>query len=498
MELLPIHFAIDPGVDFEENVDRDPYLSLEDKLMLIQQYMEVEQIFTTAHPLSRESPTVRPTWSERKLDLTRTDSEESGLSNGSGSGREDLDRRPKGSKHVQGIAKSFEALATKLKNVAKINKSGKSERRASFVGYVTQCTKTTNFTNDIVLDQNYVLCAKLIHKTAPFHEVYVQNYLLDVQKRFQETKSQWAKQHDELRRRSIEGVQLRAVTRDPHKIPNKIAEKAIDESRISRRPAQLEKLQRAEAVDKPFIRQDTLLTAGKSKFYTDTQEQHCVTPEYSYNSYTVPPTRVKPSMKDRAEMEVISENSREGKQHSVFYSDSASNALSVHRPNRPNSGMVETKLPNGPSSPIPLRVGAMRKPTSRHTTDPAVLQSYSYNKRSQSPPLKKSDFTVGPTEKIVQELWINRDRNDNLPVKPEPVAVQSKSVPCRTENCTYFGTAKTDGLCSVCFQQKDYIPCRSEGCKFPGNRDTEYFCSTCFLNKNYKNQIQYPISETRL
>ena len=336
-QLLPIHFLVDPGVNFAWGKDdSDPKklqnleLATEDRLNVISKYLEVQRVLIPKAPLAvgedAEDDT-RPranSWSNSRPELVRTASLESDSSNAStngGGGKEkgengkvkDNKEKTRMAKQMQNMAKSFGSIGRSMskkikKNFSGMGKHGKPEggvggekngRKAS-VGSVTQSTKTVTLSEEVLRDKQHVLCARLMHTRLHYQQQMMDNYLAAAKDRFMQDRELRRQQDVEMRQKA----ELRRQEQVAASVPQAcispecqgtgtaatsyLCPKCYDEQKS-------EAMQRASQMMQPplgeltvkqaqerysklsptdFQRQDTLVASGKSRFYTYANEEH--------------------------------------------------------------------------------------------------------------------------------------------------------------------------------------------------------------------------------
>lgn len=188
LNLLPLHFHIDPGpkVDWGQGFNLE--VQQEDPLKLLQRFLELERLPLKLADVNGDSD---------RASCGSQDSDETG------SLTRDKDKKKKDarmSQQVQTVARQFgsigKSMGKKLKQLGKVGK-GERSRPPSVGNEITQSTRVhSNYGNQ---GNETVLVAKLSEKRGKQQEI-IQNYLKDARERFETDR--------ELKRRS--DVELRS------------------------------------------------------------------------------------------------------------------------------------------------------------------------------------------------------------------------------------------------------------------------------------------------
>ncbi|CAL1528184.1 unnamed protein product [Lymnaea stagnalis] len=190
LKLLPLHFYVDPGsrVDWSKDFMLEP--SLEDKINLLQKFLDVDRI-----PF--------------KFDINYENDQGSGGAQEyyeeSGSLLKDKDKKKKDvrmANQVQTVARQFgsigKSMGKKLKQLGKVGKGDKS-RQTAVGNEITQSTRVIpNYDNQRSV-HDVILVAKLSEKRGKQQQEMVKNYLQDAEERFKSDRDIKRRSDAELR-----------------------------------------------------------------------------------------------------------------------------------------------------------------------------------------------------------------------------------------------------------------------------------------------------------
>lgn len=199
---LPFHFATDPGPNYEFSRNLDFSLSQNEKLNLLQRYLNVEQI-PIPH-FQRELDSYPEDLGTAGKTEQLVDYEKIGAKEGN---CEDLDKKTI-PKHKKFIAKPFEAVGSKLKNISRTNKVGNLGRRGS-IGVATQSTRVSSVAAEVLEHHSFIISAKLHPRKTKYQDEMTRNYIESVREKFIVQQIKRQEQNVEIRRRSIEKLNLR-------------------------------------------------------------------------------------------------------------------------------------------------------------------------------------------------------------------------------------------------------------------------------------------------
>lgn len=200
---LPFHFATDPGPNYEFSRNLNFSLSHNEKLNLLQRYLNVEQI-PIPH-FQRELDSYPEDLGTAGKTEQLVDHEEIGAKERNCG--EDLDKKTI-SKQKKFIKKPFEAVGSKLKNISKTNKVGNLGRRGS-IGVATQSTRVSSVAAETLEHHSFIISAKLHPRKTKYQDEMTRNYIESVREKFIAQQIKRREQNVEIRRRSIERLNLR-------------------------------------------------------------------------------------------------------------------------------------------------------------------------------------------------------------------------------------------------------------------------------------------------
>ena len=596
-KLLPIHYMLDPGPDYvwgkgEEDENKTKQLlqqHSEERLALIRRYLDLETIpippgGTPVHQhnnLMVDLDLGSQPRSRSNSHSGSVDSDENNSIGSSGSAKDNNGKekeKSKVAKQMQTVAKSFgsigKTMSKKLKkNFGNVGKAMKQEERQqqqrdkekrqkmlrrTSVGSVTQSTKVTSVTVELLGDKEHILCVKLSHKRMEYQEEMVRNYLLAAQERF--------KQDRELRRQQDVEMRLKVELRSSRELlasTNLQTDGSGDEvdgggvsggggsnsngGVLSPRmqcintgcdakgsastsylcPSCYEK-EKKQALDfergpvaadgrpilggaaMPLDRKDTLLTCGKSKFYTLSDDEHYGNVSHvnlAAKQLQHPPL---PSKRDTLDTELNNAKLLRDKKNSyinaagglrvarsTFYeevppeyktvaaastatttltnssttsstSSSSSSSTSSAKPGLPlGTAYIVNDLNHQPQA----RIASVAQPANERLFG---LVTSSSTDPTLEPPLRPEfqeyNGLVKQQHQLEQQLHKQQQQQqlkcstklDDGPVKAVVSGGgQSSTLPpagnrqrCRTINCPFYGTDASDFLCSACYRKK--------------------------------------------
>ncbi|GFN86809.1 otu domain-containing protein 7b [Plakobranchus ocellatus] len=204
LKLLPLHFHIDPGAGVNWAKDICQELSLEDKINMLQKFLDVDRLPLKLADVNGDSD---------RGSMGSQDSDDLGapltaLGKDKDKKKDEKRKDAKVSQQMQNVAKQFgsigKSMSKKLKQLGKVGKGDKS-RRPSVGNEITQSTRIPNYGNN-ANNNEIVLVAKLSEKRGKQQQEMIRNYLSDAKERFESDR--------ELKRRS--DAELRSkVARHP-------------------------------------------------------------------------------------------------------------------------------------------------------------------------------------------------------------------------------------------------------------------------------------------
>lgn len=392
--VLPLHFVVDPGETFDwtkNDNEMKPDLALEDKKNLLRKYLDVEQL-----PIPRLD-------NEMDSDHKSTgscDSDESAGCIGKDRGK---DRKVSQQMHT--VAKQFGSIGKNMgkklkKNFGNLGKAmrnirgengEKNGRRLSVGGDVIQTTKPT-ITPAALLERDRVISARLAMKRSLLQEKLVENYLQEAHKRFEIDR--------DLKRQRAEEM---AARKNVGALYNKVPVKCVS----------------------PGC--NMYGTASSSYLCSkcfDQQKQQAIDHELQsgtkYNTFPGHTRRIEEPVQECGK--------------SKFYTAMGGKTLVQHEQN-PESAVGHGSV--GPAD-------ASTNPRGR-----SLLAVDKTSELSSSTPIMTRPRTPSPDYDNVDYTQYKREKVAKL-----PQVINAETVTCITNGCTFFGSEKTEFLCSSCYKQK--------------------------------------------
>lgn len=472
-------------------------MSQQEKLNLIQNYFVIEQICIPRLQRELDSyPEGLVTTGIIKADLTKSDSEESGGSAKDQNYGDDFDKKSF-PKPVKFIAKSFDTIGSKLKNIAKTGKAGKTYRKG--VGVATQSTRMSNIAAEMFENQGFVVCARLRHRKTGYQDVMVRNYIDSMREKFDAQQVKRREQNAEIRRRSIERINLRsgavakshsplnaAVRGDTGCMQQDLAEATTNQHCIYALPG---------SNSGSLQRQDTIVTAGKSKFYTVATEEQC--PMVTTTSFE----SRKPSDAIKSNRGILKYN-----RLSAMPLESVPQDVTLIRRTQLSSKDDQVEFSTLPRQGVkkaddlegaPRRVNAAptRLISNRHTVVGTYLDAVS----DPPPPLNRATRYEANVQTDPKNKSHSKGLSDGSGNAPSlDVGEYSQRRLCKAGDCGFYGTYETGFLCSQCFKSgKKPRLCHVANCQNEGDPAQDNLCKRCFQQKTYSFQVQYPMAQTK-
>ncbi|KAK2154256.1 hypothetical protein LSH36_273g03028 [Paralvinella palmiformis] len=350
LNLLPIHFLVDPGPEFVWNRDElDPNIvkklepDTNEKLQYIQEYLDLVKIPLGRMPSTNgalEEDGSRPrssSWNGtkdsvfyRSMSIESSESSQSGSNSNSNTSvnktslasstpnsldldvknnggsigeKEKKKEKSKPGKQMHNVVRSFGSIgktwSKKLKSLGGTKYIHKAENEKKSPP-VMPSSNSGLVAAESLLDNESILCAKLLHKRLDYQEQMVQNYLRDAQESFEHERELRKKQSEELER-IAERRRLELETTVPcintgckelgtpamsylcKDCYNKQRKQALDmEKDIDRLDGTVERESRRSPAVVDLQRQNTLMAPGSSKFYTYADEEQSLTQPLKY------------------------------------------------------------------------------------------------------------------------------------------------------------------------------------------------------------------------
>jgi OTU domain-containing protein 7 len=424
LEVLPIHFVIDPGqdcdwslLDDEGEGDNEFLTSLDERVMLLEKYMDVRRVpvnpvSITKYPNVASHGTLAP---PRRRSLDGVLPPLAGL---------EEDRKTAGggvSRQLQDVVKTFGSLGKKIKKI------GGTRSRKLSVGTATQSSRKSTLAVEMLVQNNQVLCADLMKRSMFHQDDLVRNYLLQASERFEQLRAQHQQQSDELQRRLSSDY----TSPMPGRLFDNTSRGSTDNCGLSKPMLALE-------------RQNTLLLTGKSKFYTMAFEDHSKLPEISDLNSDQNADETVESMKTNYAVK------------SQHYAKPSENGGE-----KKTNKVVVQQMANATSPAVICVQPAVQVASVRlaqlHDSRPSIRENGSTDAEqatfsSSDRPRLAHSYRCEPDEQnvVLGQGAEARDRNCND-------LSWSYSLPNQSvASCVHIGRPNTDCFCSACVQAKRY------------------------------------------
>ena len=404
-EMLPIHFSIDPGINFNwEKNNVTIIVSEESSLNLLKRYLDMEKLPITSYM-------------DSSSDKNSTGSYESddGLIE-----KKDKKKDSKVSQQIQSVSKQFgsfgKSMGKKLKNLGK-GKEEKKMRRPS----LTQSTKIPLTISALgELEQQCIWCCKLTNKRSDTHQKMIDNYLYDAGERFKKEKTLRNLKHNEI----ISRANNKANVSQPEHVPcvthgcqsygsassSYLCAKCFEEHKRQALHHEKDMLDTFSSGRNPQHLED-VRKFGKSKFYDMEDDTNLVADKIS--EVTVKENAGKPEkMKESAGGLIVDLKSKQ---------------------NQRSSRNVNNQPPY-PREPSPDYDNVDYNSTKDQTLKIVSTKQPPMQSQPKSPKLSKSP-------KLLPKMD-NKDR---------------KGVKCRSANCDFYGNKDMDYFCSRCYKSQQLV-----------------------------------------
>ena len=535
---------VDPSTDFvwsrdESNPQKihDLELNVDGRLSVIKRYLPIERIpiLHGANAIPQSTLLVTNDLDQGSQPRSRSnsqsgsiDSDENNSIGSSGSVKDKDKEKSKVAKQMQTVAKSFGSIGKTMSKKLKKNFGGvgrgaklgedkskekdKKRTRRTSVGSVTQSTKITSVTVEMLRDKEHILCVRMSHKRTDYQEEMVKNYLLAAQERFKQDRELRRQQDMEMRLKvELRGSKDGVSTLPPGGTSVSVVKTAMDsvDGIMSPRmqcinpgcdakgsastsylcPACYQK-EKKQAMDfergpvaadgRPILggaammytpqmdRKDTLLTSGKSKFYTLADEDHL----RSSSHVSLPQHPVVKDLSDSGELN----NAKLLRDKKNSYLNAAS-SYRVSRSTFYDEAPPEYKVAvsQAPSTKATLPPGTAyivndlhNQPQGRYhtmgTAQPAndrLFGTVTSSDTASEPPLRTEFQDINAGARVqTYEIKPAINNVDEQITKQAVSGGHVNSVPpsgmgkCRTSDCQFYGTDSMDFLCSACYRKK--------------------------------------------
>lgn len=206
--LLPIHFCIDPGADFDwksyDGSEGNWALTDREHIALLKEYLDI----VYASPLGSPDEEISADLVDEEYDKRILDGE-LGFAEENGG----VNNKSKAAKQLQSVAKQFGSIGKSMskkikKNIGSITKIGSNANsnggKSSKKGSLSSGTSTQSFT------RQRILCAQLKAKRHDYQEEMIKNYLECAQDRFVDTEK--AKELREIEQYQLDMLKKKAET----------------------------------------------------------------------------------------------------------------------------------------------------------------------------------------------------------------------------------------------------------------------------------------------
>lgn len=204
--LLPIHFCIDPGANFDwktyDGSEGNWALTDREHIALLKEYLDI----VYASPLGSPDEEISTDFIDEEYDKRIVDGE-LGFAEENGS----INNKSKAAKQLQSVAKQFGSIGKSMskkikKNIGSITKIGSNANsngsKSSKKGSLSSGTSTQSFT------RQRILCAQLKAKRHDYQDEMIKNYLECAQDRFVDTEK--AKELREIEQYQLDMLKLKA------------------------------------------------------------------------------------------------------------------------------------------------------------------------------------------------------------------------------------------------------------------------------------------------
>lgn len=493
--LLPIHFMLDPGPNYDwskeegnsRNSASSPDISLEGKLRLIGQYLDIEHVplpsglnnATAANSKpdsdsgSSHSSSVTgggcamlppvPPGVVRTASVDSNDSVKSSQSvkERDGTGKEKERRKPAKQKVAITFGSLGRTMSKKLKNLGKSGTAAKQavadkKEAAVSAGSTAPGACVSSLTADMLKDREHIACAKLLHKRLDYQQEMVNNYLASARERFKKFEkfdhfNQLRRERDTKMKRGdkVDGsTPVQCINQGCGRRGTAATSYLCDECFREQKQEALSLASLAKtggsgsdsAKSTGLPRQDTMVSLPQSKFYTLSCEDHSLSrPKY-------------------AEEEKNTYNTELNNTQTVPLREKQMPLGDFSRSNFPveSHSMQDMNVPPGTAVIVNNLHGTSEK--LYHTLPPKLRADFKadgcvhipdkLHGRSAAFKLKNVDTKTAKQTQQLDEKYVARAQCGGPP---------GGRMKCHGKNCEFYGSEGTDFLCSMCYREKQKV-----------------------------------------
>lgn len=419
-DLLPLHFAVDPGEGFDwssadsEQVTSRLELSISQKLDLIERYMSLVKLPFHKADTDNDSD---------QRSSGSVDSDES-----AGSGGKEKRKDTKLQQQMHSVSKQFGSLGRSMgkkfkKNFGNIGKAMKGKapdknggggKNSTIACGMTQHTKMAACIPILFDQEHVVLCAKLSTHRSPMQEQLVTNYLTEAKKRFEIDR--------DLKRQK--GVELR------NRLPLNNADKELGKVPVKCVTPGCSMFGTASC---SYLCSDCFMRSKKQAL----EQVGSATSPFVYNTYPGP----------RSQALVGDAMYRKECGKSKFYAPVAvQESLELRNPEKPQLAPLQSPAP--PIRPVSAGVTETRSVPAGQANVCRPLSSVNRaHEVNSSLPTISREVVRTPSPDC---------HYDNVDYPEEKKSSEHKH--CLTPGCTFYGSESNNNYCSKCFKEQQKAP----------------------------------------
>lgn len=524
--LLPIHFCIDPGANFDwktyDGSEGNWALTDREHIALLKEYLDI----VYASPLGSPEEEISADLVDEEYDKRIVDGE-LGFAEDNGG----VNNKSKAAKQLQSVAKQFGSIGKSMskkikKNIGSITKIGSNANsngsKSNKKGSLSSGTSTQSFT------RQRILCAQLKAKRHDYQEEMIKNYLECAQDRFVDTEK--AKELREIEQYQLDMLKMKAETPviEPERETSCINAGCTNygtsaTSYMCTACFEKQKERELSNSNNGTVPDGARFGTGNSRFYTHADVQ-------SHKSIKrLPSVR---RLNDCDQTLYLS--------NSTFYNDKRSHPISNGTTISHGYSPTEASPQHSKTVIIPIRMESElgENVVDHHTSDysaataatnatrngttrtiftatptasrstPSPVTQYQNSHHNQSPPhnilgISKDDSlppqsaSSGLTGPYTSTITIGNSNENGHLARNSYADVLQKGVGISGDNgiiLTSYTTDRPDetggsnkssriSAIPTPFSQMQAQHCRTRDCKFFGSADTNYFCSKCGLHQ---------------